>query len=223
MFNFDPSIILLCFVVCPITALASLMTLTTRSYDQLPDRQWLTWLPGYRFMYRKSFVGGDTPERSVRATVIGLGCLYLSILVFFAPFANKFLGMSAWLLSVPAYQAMLVVLFDLCIIATCGFLFTGLKGLRARSNAPYRFLPLVGLSILLGAGATYAMSTDVRLVVLLASKTTLAGLVGFLFFGALLFAVNQEESETATGEVGSRFVNIILILLSVGSLMSVVS
>jgi hypothetical protein len=222
MFDMDPSIILIFFVVCPIVALLSLLHLTAGNYDQLPKRDWLLRLPGYRFLYRKSYVASDTLERDVRMTVTWLGCLYLSALVFLTPFANKLLGMAAWLFSVPAHQIVLVIFFDLCLVVICYFLFTVVKGLRARSRTRYHFLPLVGLGLLLCAGTTYAMSGDVRLVVLLACKTTLLGLFGFFFFGALLFALNETESETATGEIGSRFVNLILILLSVGSLASIV-
>jgi hypothetical protein len=57
---------------------------------------------------------------------------------------------------------------------------------------------------------------------LLACKTTVFGFFGCLFFGALLFAVNEEGSEFANDGDGSRFFNMLFFLLAAGSLMSVV-
>ncbi|MDR3613080.1 MAG: hypothetical protein P4L53_05920 [Candidatus Obscuribacterales bacterium] len=222
MFSIDPSIILILFVVCPIVAVLSLMHLHAGGYDQLPKRDWLFRLPGYRLLYRKSYIASDVLERDVRATVTALGFLYLSVLGFLIPFANKLLGMTVWLLTLSARQLVLVLFFDLCIVVTVYCLCTVVKGLSLRSKARYRFLSLVGLGLLLSVGATCAMSTDVRLVVLLACKTTVLGFFGCLFFGALLFAINEEGSEFAHDGAGSRFFNIMFLLLSVGSLMSVV-
>jgi hypothetical protein len=220
MFNIDPTTILLLLVLCPLIALVCALNLSGY-YDHLPYHPWLMRLPGYRFLYDKR-ADSDIPDRSIKTTLIWLGVLYLSVLVYLAPFANKLLGMLAWFAAVPACQEVLVLFFDLCVVGACYGAVAMVKDLRAQSDWPYRFLALVGLSLLLGAAATVAMSATVQTVVLFSCKTTLIGLLGFVFFGALWLASNETESKTGTGEIGSRFVSFILMLLSVGSLVSIV-
>ncbi len=223
MFEIDTSVIFLLFVVAPMMALVCFLSFTCEHYDTLPHRRWLMSLPGYAFLYRKCEGDTDLPDRSISKTLVWLAGLYLSVIAFLAPFANKLLGMIAWVLTAPVQQIGLLLSFVLCLVVICYFLYTVVTGLRAASATKYRFLPFVGLGVLLGATALCAMSGDVRLVVLFACKTTVLGFFGFLFFGAMLFALNESESQTGAVEVGTRFVNIILILLSVGSLASVVA
>jgi hypothetical protein len=223
MFNLDQSIVLACVAICPIIALITGILFLPDGYEQLPNRRWLMRLPGYRFCYARSVRDGDWHERSVRTTLIWLGCFYLSVLGFLAPFANKFLGMTVWLLSLPVYQELLVLFFNACLCGLGYSLFGAARGLRVTLNIPSRaWLAIAGLSLLLGFADTFAMSQEVRLVVLLACKTTLLGLLGCLFFGSMLFALNETEAESAGGELGRRLVNVYLFLLMIGSLMSVV-
>jgi hypothetical protein len=222
MFNIDPSTILLLFVVGPVVALVSFDILTADSFDTLPHRRWLMKLPAYAFLYRRCDGCTDLPDRSIRATLAWLAGLYLSVLAVITPFANKLLGMLVWLFSQPSQQIVLVLFFDLCILAVGYFSIKIAKGMKARASTRFHYLPLVGLCFLLGVSAFYAMSSGVELTVALSCKTIAGGIFGFLFFGALLVSVNQTSAGTATGGLGSYLANVFLALLTFGSLASIV-